>query len=118
MLRAPHPMGESSDTSVGVVPKRDPGIPARFRSLDLGGEAGGGRPRKRRRAGSGRHGHARATASLLGAFSAPPALLAHRRGLLDDDTAHAAGVLLAMANSPVSSERREAERKVRGGWER
>jgi len=91
----------SSDTSVGVV-RRDPGVPARFRSLDLD-TLPPPRSRKRRRPPlpGGRR--------LRLAFSAPLAL----RGDLDDDTAHAAGVLLAMANSPVSSERRDAERKVR-----
>ena len=92
----------SSDTSVGVVAKREPGVPARFRSLDLDDPQRPPRSRKRRRPGlPGR---------LRLAWSAP---LAGRTDL-DEETAQAAGLLLAMANSPVSSERREAERKVSG----
>jgi len=99
----------SSDTSVGVVAKRDPGAPARYRSLDLGPDLPAPRARKRRRPGP--HGAgALPGGGLRLAWSAP---LSVAVAGLDDDTAHAAGVLLAMANSPVSSERREAERKVR-----
>jgi len=96
----------SSDTSVGgVVARREPGLPARFRSLDMDTDTHRPpRSRKRRRPGTHLPGRLRL------AWSAPLSL-AGRPGL-DDDTAHAAGVLLAMANSPVSSERREAERKV------
>ena len=91
----------SSDTSVGVVTKRDPGAPARYRSLDLEQSLPSPRSRKRRRPAP--------PGCLRLAWSAPLSVAG-----LDDDTAHAAGVLLARANSPVSSERRDSERKVIG----